>query len=276
MNENKYKKLEVLKVKDTNEKYYTPLPIVSDIPHRILVVGKSQLSGKTNFLVNYLCNPTFGIKGHFKGENIYLVSASVGNDFKLTSMIECLEIDHQNIFKEYDEEVIEALYEMIEDEFEEKVNNKQRPENFLIIFDDMSSSGIFKGGNFSIINKMFSNGRHINLSVMITAQKYTDISNSQRENMTMGVFFNCSDKQLDLITEDINYLTDKKTFKKKFRETTKEKHSFFVVNFTNDFKEMYLDKNFIPIKMLEEDDLKTDKKDISKIEENPKFKFEKI
>ena len=76
---------------------------------------------------------------------------------------------------------------------------------------------------------------------------------SARENMTMGVFFNCSDKQLDLITEDINYLTTKKLFKKKFRESTSEKHSFFVVNFSNDKDEMYLNKNFEPIKFEESD-----------------------
>ena len=146
-----------------------------------------------------------------------------------------------------------------------------------MIFDDMSFSGIFKGKNFGIISKMFSNGRHINLSVIVTAQKYSDIMTSARENMTLGIFFNCSDKQLDLITEDINYITSKKNFKKKFREVTREKHSFFVVNFTNNPNEMYLNKNFEPINMKEEDDIKPALKNndyeleyISPTEENEK------
>lgn len=244
----KLKKLQILKVKDKNETHYKPKDVISDIPLRLLVVGKSQLSGKTNFLVNILCRKEFYLDD-FEGQNIYIISGSIGNDNKLTKLVDCKDIDHQNLFKTYDEELMEALYEMIEEDYEARINNNMKPQEFLIIFDDMSSSGIFKNATFGIINKMFSNGRHIHLSTIITAQKFTDIGVNQRENMTMGVFFNCSDKQLDLITEDINYATDKKTFKKKFRETTKEKHSFFVVNFTNNFENMYLDKNFEPINM---------------------------
>lgn len=246
------KKYNIFKVKDTNEKHYTPKDIISDLPARILVVGKSQLSGKTNFLCNILGQSDFYLDD-FKGENIFLISGSITNDAKLRNLIECKEIDSANLYPEYDEEILEAIYEMIQDEFEKAIEEKKTPENYLIIMDDMSFGGALKGKNFGIINKIFSNGRHINLSCLITAQKYSDILTSARENMTMGIFFNCSDKQLDLITEDVNYTTTKKIFKKKFRETTREKHSFFVVNFTNKPDEMYLNKNFEPVNMETED-----------------------
>ena len=245
--ENK-KKFNIYKVKDKNEKHYTPKETISDLPARILIVGKSQLSGKTNFLCNILAQKNFYFDD-YKGENIFLISNSVKNDNKLQKLIECMEIDHTNIYSDFDEDLMEAIYDMIQEEFEEAVDKGKTPENYLFIFDDMSFSGIFKGKNFGIINKIFSNGRHINLSCIITAQKYSDIMTSARENMTMGIFFNCSDKQLDLITEDINYTTTKKEFKIKFRSATKEKHSFFVANFTNKPDEMYLDKNFEPIDM---------------------------
>ncbi len=237
------KKLEIYKVKDKNEKYYTKKPIISDLPARICIVGKSQLSGKTNFLVNLLCRNDF-YGNDFDGKNIFLISGSVGNDSKLQTLIIQKQIPSENIFSEYDEELMEALYELIQDEFEEALENNKTPKNTLIIFDDMSFGGIFKGKNFGVINKMFSNGRHINLSCILTAQKYSDIATSQRENMTMGIFFNCSEKQLEQITEDINYQTDKKNFKEKFRSACKEKHSFFVVNFTNPAETMYMNKNF--------------------------------
>ena len=246
------KKYNIFKVKDSNEKHYTPKTIISDLPARILVVGKSQLSGKTNFLCNILGQSDFYLDD-FKGENIFLISGSISNDAKLRNLIECKEIDSANLYPDYDEEILEGIYEMIQEEFEEAIEKKKTPENYLIIMDDMSFGGALKGKNFGIINKIFSNGRHINLSCIITAQKYSDILTSARENMTMGIFFNCSDKQLDLITEDVNYTTTKKIFKKKFRETTREKHSFFVVSFTNKPEEMYLDKNFQPINMEEED-----------------------
>jgi hypothetical protein len=262
MNSNSNQALNILRVKDKNEKHYTTKFPLSDIPFRILVVGKSQLSGKTTFLVNLLLNPDGRFyTGDFKGENIFLISGSVGNDRKLKTLID--EKDIENVFHDYDEDTIEAIYQMIQEEYEEAVSKNKKPENYLMIFDDMSFKGIFKGKDFSIIKRIFSNGRHINLSCIVTAQKYTDISTSIRENMTLGVFFNCSDKQLDVITEDINYSATKKEFKQKFRHCTREKHSFFVVNFTNDPNSMYMDCHFQPISFEQENQnvprLKSDK-----------------
>jgi hypothetical protein len=242
------KPLNILKVKDKAETYYnaksdSPL---SSLPARIICVGKSQLSGKTNMLVNLLLNPDKRFySDDFKGENIILISGSAHNDKKLQTLIDEKEIEH--VFTDFDEEQVEALYDMITEEYEEAVSKGKKPEDFLLILDDMSFSGVFKGKDFSIIKKVFSNGRHINLSCIITAQKYTDISTSIRENITMGLFFNCSDKQLDVINEDVNYITTKKEFKKAFRDTTIKKHSFFVVNFTNDHETMYMNSQFQPI-----------------------------
>ena len=243
---NSNQQLNILKVKDKNEKHYTQKYPLSNIPFRTLIIGKSQLSGKTNMIVNLLLNPDPRFyKKDFKGENIFLISGSAHSDKKLQTLVEEKEIE--NVFTEYEEESIEAIYEMIQEEYEEAVAKSKTPENYLMIFDDMSFSGIFRNKDFGIIKKIFANGRHINLSCIITAQKYTDIMTGIRENMTLGIFFNCSDKQLDVITDDINYITSKKEFKKKFRECTLQKHSFFTVNFTNDHTEMYLDCHFLPI-----------------------------
>ena len=57
--DSKKKKLQIYKVKDKNEKHYTKKDILSDIPFRMLIVGKSQLSGKTNFLCNILGQEDF-------------------------------------------------------------------------------------------------------------------------------------------------------------------------------------------------------------------------
>ena len=40
---------------------------------------------------------------------------------------------------------------------------------------------------------------------------------------------------------------DRKDFKKLFKKLTTERHSFMVVNYTNDFSNMYLNKNFEPV-----------------------------
>ena len=182
------------------------------------------------------------------------MSPSLSNDKKLQKLVECMDVPMENLFKSYDEEILEALFQMVEDDFEENIANNRKPNEFMIFFDDLSSTGIFKGANFNIINTIFSRGRHIHLSVIITAQKATDIPTNSFENMTMGVFFNCSDRQLEKIEAEVNYNTNRKYFKKKFRETTKERHSFFLVDFTSDASTMYKNKNFEPIDMVDPKD----------------------
>ena len=187
----------------------------------------------------------------FEGKNIFVISPSINSDPKLATLCSEKEIPDKNTFDFYDEELVEAIYNMIEEEYIETVEKKKKPPNFLIFFDDMSYSGIFKSKNFGIINKIFSNGRHINLSVIMTAQKATDCPTNAFENLTMGIFFSCSDRQLDKIEHDVNYQSNKKVFKTKFREITSEPHSFLCVNFSNKPDEMYLDKNFEPVNFLE-------------------------
>ena len=50
-----------------------------------------------------------------------------------------------------------------------------------------------------------------------------------------------------MVEKDHNFLANRKEFYKMFRDNVKEKHDFLVVNYSNNFDEMYLDKNFIEI-----------------------------
>lgn len=235
--------LSIYKVKDSGEKYYTSKPRIFDLPMRLCIVGKSQLSGKSNLLTNLILRDEF-YGNDFNGDNIFLVSPSIKNDDKLKKVIKVKDIPEQNLFLDYDEEVINELYNMLQDEYEESVSNGEKPANKLIIFDDMSFNGDLKKKTNGIINKIFSNGRHINLSIIVTAQKYSDILTAARENCSGCILFNCSNKQLELIEADHNYLGNKKQFMNMFRKVMGEKHSFLVVNYTNPKEERYLDKNF--------------------------------
>lgn len=237
------KTLSIYKVKDEADKYYTKKDLIFDIPFRLLIVGKSQLSGKSNILVNLLLRDEFYNKD-FDGENIFLVSPSIKNDEKLKKIIKIKDIPEENLFIDYDEDVLKELYQLLQDEYEEAVANGEKPVNKLIIFDDMSYNGALKSKQHGIINKIFSNGRHINLSIITTAQKYSDLLTASRENANGCIFFNCSNKQLELIEADHNYLESKKEFMKMFRNVMNEKHSFLVVNYTNPKEQRYLDKNF--------------------------------
>ncbi len=48
------KPINIYKVKDKKEKYYTDKGLLFNLPFRILMVGKSQFSGKSSCIINLL------------------------------------------------------------------------------------------------------------------------------------------------------------------------------------------------------------------------------
>ena len=238
--------IEIYKVKDKSEKHYTNKGEMFDLPMRLLIVGKSFLSGKTNLLTNLLLQDDSRLyKDNFKGENIYVFSGSLGTDKKLKTIISQLDIPESNLFSEFDDDTLEALLDITKENYHEALDEGEKPEHTLFILDDMSFGGSLKKKQYGAIAKLFCNGRHYLASVILTSQKYTDILTTCRENASGVILFKCSDKQLDTIAEDHNFLTGgKKQFKTMFREATKEPHSFMVVNYSNPPEKLYMNKNF--------------------------------
>ena len=91
------------------------------------------------------------------------------------------------------------------------------------------------------------NGRHLNISSLLLLQSYGQIAPDARKNLTGLILFSLSAKGLEQIIEEHNYLKNKKEFIRAFRKATNKKHSFFVINYSNDFKGRYLDSSFNPI-----------------------------
>lgn len=239
----------ILRVKDKADNYIIEHKLLPDISFRILIIGKSNLSGKSCLVDNIILRPEF-YNNYFKGENIYIVSPSLESDEKLKILVNVKDIPPENLFNEYDEDTLKELYKIIEQDYKEDVENKKRPVNSLIIFDDMSYAGDLKKKRHGIINKIFSNGRHINLSVIVTAQKYSDVLTSARENMSGGFFFNMSGRQLEQVEQDHNYNMTKKQFNKMFRDNIKERHDFILIDYTKKNDERYLNSNFEVIKKI--------------------------
>ena len=237
-------KYEILKVRDKCDNYYTQVPGLFDVPFRILINGKSQLSGKTTIILNLLANPDFGYDKMFKGDNIYIVSNNK-LDNKLKMLADRLEIPDDQC-TEYDEDYLERLYEKLEEEFMEETEGGGKPLNRLIIFDDCGYSNSLKNKQAGIISRLICNGRHINLSQIFTSQKYTQCSTTLRTNITAAILFGTSMRELDLIADDMNYFNEKKTFIKVFREATKNPRSFLVVNYSKGLSAdtLYFDSEF--------------------------------
>ena len=233
----------ILKVKDDSDKFHKAMPTF-DIPFKLLINGKSQLSGKTTIVLNLLLNPQFGYADKFDGEDIYIISDNK-LDNKLKMLAEYKEIPDTNIMG-YDESVLDMLYDTLEEAFMEE-KEEGNIKNRIIIFDDVGYSGNLKNKNFGIISKLVANGRHLNLSQIYTSQRFTMLSTTVRSNITGAILFNTPAKELELIAEDFNYLDNKKDFIEMFRRETKEPRSFLVVNFTNKGG-LYMDKDFKTIR----------------------------
>lgn len=247
-------KFETLKMKDAAESYRVHKGLLPDLPMRMLIVGKSQISGKTNLCGNLMLRPYDETDkagkdlymNDFKGENIYVICPSTNLDTKWMNIVKDKRIPEQNIIREFDEEVMNTLYESLEEEFHTAVDEGRKPDHKLIIMDDISFDGSLKSKMHGSVARLACNSRHLLVSVIILAQKYSDVLTTFRENMSCGIFFECSQKQLDLIADD-HSLQSKRDFTKMFRETTKEPHSWLCVNYSNPREQRFLNHHFEPI-----------------------------
>tara|TARA_R110000796_G_scaffold63084_2_gene145378 strand:- start:3710 stop:4447 length:738 start_codon:yes stop_codon:yes gene_type:complete len=244
------KKIQILKVKDDAEKYYTKKSQIFDIPFKIAIIGASQRSGKTNWIINGLGRDKLYGKD-FEPENIYIFSPSL-NSSKWKKFIEAKEVPEENLFSDLDEAVLETLYEDVEDEYNNAIDDKKRPANKIVIFDDLGFGGAMRGrSKFGIVDKLVMNGRHFNLSSAFLIQSYKQISPDVRGNLSGLVVFNLSTRELEAIINEHNYLENSKSFLRMFRATTKKKHSNFIINYSNDPEALYQDSNFMPVKTIE-------------------------
>ena len=138
--------------------------------------------------------------------------------------------------------LLDNITEQTEEEKQEKIIKHK-----LIIIDDCSFGGKLKSKKNGAMSRLFSNGRHILCSVILTSQKLTDIPVTAIENATVIISGNSSNRQLDVLADDCNLLSNKKQFVKMFRHLTEESYSFMCVDFCRKPSERYLDKNFEPV-----------------------------
>jgi len=232
----------ILKVIDKSDSYYTPMNGIPDLPVRMAVIGKSQLSGKSTIILNLLLRPEF-YGGMFEPEDVYLVSNNK-LDQKLRILAEQMEVPGSNIMR-YSEDRLQSVYDHIEEMAAEAMEEGQKPVRSLVLIDDCSFSGDLKCNVNGVMSQLYCNGRHASISTIVTAQKYSQLSTVIRTNVTAAVLFGNSMKELDLITEDMNFLRTKKEFVKIFREATREPNSFMVVDYTS--PGYYYDSTFSPI-----------------------------
>ena len=249
----KKKNLKMLRVRDASDKDYIHQDDrIPDAPVRALVLGRSQLSGKSTIFFNYLCRSDL-MKDIYEPENIYIVSNSIDTDPKINSMIEFLEIPRSNTFSIYDEGMLEGIYEEIKDVYL-KGKAEGRTIHSCIVVDDCSFGNNFTSKKSGILARIYQNGRHVCCSCWITAQHYSDIPTAIRNNATAVFIFQMNRRQTDAIVEDHSFI-DPKVFRKKLQYTTKEPHSFMFINYNNGLDKRYLNSDYEYVNMGELEDI---------------------
>jgi hypothetical protein len=231
-------KLKIYPMRDATEGFHKKKGELFDLPFRIGIIGKSQMAGKTTLISSLLARKEF-YHGDIKPENIIIVSPSAKSDQKWKLLIKFLDIPSENVYTKYNEDQLNDLYAIIQEEYEEAVEEKKKPEHWCIVFDDVGYTNVLKNKQGGFIDRLFSNGRHFLISTCVILQKYTTLSTTARENLTGLMCFSCSNKQLEQIMDDHLTSTSKKQFREVFRDATNEPHSFFTINYTNPYDKRF-------------------------------------
>jgi len=232
------------RMKDKTDKYTIQKDKIFNLPMRLLIIGQTGM-GKSSILGNLLLKKEF-YRGDFKPENIFIFSGSLSGDQKLKTMVNELDIPESNLFEEYDNEIGHMIYDELVEDYNEAIDDNRKPNHSLIIFDDLGFTNLQKGKkNNDILNKILCNGRKYLISTITLNQKLTQLSTTTREQCSGCILGKSSNKQLELISDDFNYLRgpkNKQRFLEMVKSNTKEKHDFIVFNFSN--KNIYQDNEF--------------------------------
>jgi hypothetical protein len=234
----------IQKIKDVFDKSYKKKNMLFDMPFRIGLIGRSG-SGKTNMLINLLNDDFYG--KDFESDDIYIVSGSLATDDKIKNLVERRKIPLENLYNGYKEHEMEELYDNLSTNYKVSLFENKKPDHSLIIFDDISFSNSLKNTSGGAIDKFSCNSRKFLCNITFTSQKFTQLSTTVRENLNGLICASCSDKQLEIISEDFNYMGCKKKFRTTFRSLTDEKFTFFICNLTNEKQNRYLNSDFEPV-----------------------------
>ena len=184
-----------------SEKYLYNCPLYNLIfPCSIIVLGVPK-SGKSYFILNLLKE----ILANFDEVIVYLGSKDSGESFlNLAKKYKKSELKFNVLFK-YNEEDLRKYYKKLEDEQQILIKNNKPPKRILIIGDDIFGLPQFMKTNRtnpSIIEEIYANYRHLNLSIIVTSQKYKQIIPSLR-SMSKYIFV-CSvgSKDIKQISEE--------------------------------------------------------------------------
>ena len=207
------------------QKTYTFADTLPQHPSRMLLVGASQLSGKSTVLFSLLSKrfPYFTFYG---ADNIFVICPTIRHDHRWRKF----KINVDNISEEWDMEFIEKLKERIE--------KRKRPT--LLICDDIIPIKGTKRDN-EPFEAIFTRGRHYGenrktgggLAIWVTTQYYKALPPVVRGNCSNLCLWLASDSEaIKMYEEHSNGLT-KNDWLYIYKYCCLKEHSFLHINYSN-------------------------------------------
>jgi len=207
------------------QKTYTFADTLPSHPSRMLLVGASQLSGKSTVLFSLLSKrfPYFTFYG---SDNIYVICPTIRHDHRWRNF----KIKTSNISEEWSMDFIEKV--------QEKVEKSKRPS--LLICDDVIPLQGTKKDN-APFEAIFTRGRHYGenrktgggLAIWVTTQYYKALSPTVRGNCSNLCLWLASDAEaMKMYEEHSNGLT-KNDWMYIYKYAVLKEHSFLHINYSN-------------------------------------------
>lgn len=234
-----------------------------DLPTRVALVGRSEASGKTTWLLNMLLR--FYDPSPWKGKNIYIISGTATADRKVKMLQRSLAIPFENIFSRYSDATLTKIYDTI------KKRHAQAPqEHHLVLLDDVTQC-LQATNNTGVLGEMAFAMRHQLASMVLLTQKWTMVPTGLRENLSGAVVWGCAQRQVMALANDLNRFDTPGAFHRMVKNcTTGHPHNFLVVRLNKPVSQMYLNTDFDAVNIYEEDDVQENALEDAGESERPK------
>ena len=193
---------------------------LASVPFRCIAAGRSG-SGKTSALYS-------AVTDHYKGcfMKVVIIARTANLDHSYVQLREWAELhlkqDNKNeqfVFTALQEEPLMQLFDehaalVAKEKIQRKVDHSKEPlSSCLWIVDDLSDSPALRMRGESVLNKLYTTGRHSGQAVWTNVHALSAVAPLLRKNASMLLVFKISNhKEYDMLREEWAHLVGKEEF----------------------------------------------------------------